>query len=401
MPHRHLRSGRLPELRLMTTAPLVEPSVPVSSTAPKPKYDIVDALRGIAVLGVIAVHTSIVLPSLEPAQLYSLFHSGQYGVQLFYVVSAFTMMTSWHNRKTEDRRIAKFFIRRYFRIAPMFYVGIILYTGFYFLTDKQRFVTATAGSLARDYLSTLTFTHGFFPASINRVVAGGWSIAVEFTFYALFPLLAGLARNLIQSIVFLVLAFATCLLAYWYAATYWGPVKEFTFFEYWFPNHFFVFSLGFILYFLVRDKIGHVVPNTANYVGFLISAVALVVAGTQRASHVLGHIPFSLLFLPFTYFAIMSRPVLLRGKWIQRVGVNSFSIYIWQYAIIGSLGIINRKMDIGLDGLPGFAVIFTLSTLISFILSELSREYIEDPGQDLGKRIIRRMDARARATAAE
>lgn len=31
------------------------------------------------------------------------------------------------------------------------------------------------------------FVHGFHPQSINSVVPGGWSIAVEMTFYAVFP----------------------------------------------------------------------------------------------------------------------------------------------------------------------------------------------------------------------
>ena len=40
---------------------------------------------------------------------------------------------------------------------------------------------------AHTVIMTATFTHGFWPDTISSLVHGGWSIAVEMTFYLFFP----------------------------------------------------------------------------------------------------------------------------------------------------------------------------------------------------------------------
>jgi len=85
-----------------------------------PKYDYIDALRGLAVLGVVSVHTTqLVRPA--SAGLQTLATAGGSGVQLFYLASALTLFLSLATRKSTERNSTlKFFIRRYFRIAPCF-----------------------------------------------------------------------------------------------------------------------------------------------------------------------------------------------------------------------------------------------------------------------------------------
>jgi peptidoglycan/LPS O-acetylase OafA/YrhL len=88
------------------------------SPAEVPKYDYIDALRGLAVLGVVSVHTTqLVRPA--SAGLQTLASAGGSGVQLFYLASALTLFLSLDTRKSTERNSTlKFFIRRYFRIAP-------------------------------------------------------------------------------------------------------------------------------------------------------------------------------------------------------------------------------------------------------------------------------------------
>src|SRR5262245_32766165 len=82
-------------------------------TSTMPRYAYIDALRGYAILGVISVHTSGAVPHLG-GRLRDLATSGQYGVHLFFVVSALTLVMSWHARSDGTYR---FYIRRLFRIA--------------------------------------------------------------------------------------------------------------------------------------------------------------------------------------------------------------------------------------------------------------------------------------------
>jgi exopolysaccharide production protein ExoZ len=83
----------------------------------------IDALRGYAILGVIVVHVAQCVPRLEwPLSLVA--SQGARGVQLFFVVSGLTLMLSWHAR---NDGIAAFYVRRVFRIVPMFWLAIALF----------------------------------------------------------------------------------------------------------------------------------------------------------------------------------------------------------------------------------------------------------------------------------
>jgi peptidoglycan/LPS O-acetylase OafA/YrhL len=85
-----------------------------------------DFLRGLAILGVIVVHTSQSFPSLINA-IDFLAGLGRFGVQLFYFISALTMCYMWKQREGENNPIKNFYIRRFFRIAPLFWIAIPVY----------------------------------------------------------------------------------------------------------------------------------------------------------------------------------------------------------------------------------------------------------------------------------
>jgi peptidoglycan/LPS O-acetylase OafA/YrhL len=143
----------------------------------------VDALRGWAFLGVLLVHVQTILPL--PHRLRQLAGAANYGVQLFFVVSALTLFMSYQARRQRDRRpLAAFFIRRLFRIAPLFWLAVPTYLAFLGTGPRD---SAPTGIHLGQILATLAFVHGWYPTSINSVVPGGWSIAVEMNFYLLLP----------------------------------------------------------------------------------------------------------------------------------------------------------------------------------------------------------------------
>ena len=142
-----------------------------------------DTLRGVAILGVLAVHTNQAVSS-GVHQMDALLGWGRFGVQLFFLVSAFTMCYMWHERAGESERVRKFYIRRVLRIAPMFWLAIPTYLLLYGTGTSY---WSPQGISALDIALTATFLHGWWPSSINAIVPGGWSIAVEMMFYLLFP----------------------------------------------------------------------------------------------------------------------------------------------------------------------------------------------------------------------
>ena len=149
---------------------------------PVRRFSYIDALRGYAILMVIAVHTSQVFPDL-PKSLSTILNQGARGVQLFFVTSALTLSMSWVSRK--ESALA-FYLRRFFRIAPMFWLAIPF---FVWLDGTGRTLYAPEGIGVRHIAMTAMFVHGLWPDTITSVVPGGWSVADEVIFYALFPVM--------------------------------------------------------------------------------------------------------------------------------------------------------------------------------------------------------------------
>jgi peptidoglycan/LPS O-acetylase OafA/YrhL len=166
------------------------------------RFAYIDALRGYAILMVIAVHASLFY-NLPPTQL-ALAALGARGVQLFFVASAMTLFMSWHSRNDGAKA---FYIRRFFRIAPMYYLCLPI---FLYFDGFGPTIYAPDGLSIRHILMALTFTHGFMPDTLNSVVPGSWSIADEMIFYAIFPLLIAIRVRWLMAAALTLLATVVC-----------------------------------------------------------------------------------------------------------------------------------------------------------------------------------------------
>src|ERR1700733_10801463 len=144
------------------------------------RYAYIDAMRGYAILLVIAVHSSQYVSDL-PYAVRTLADQGARGVQLFFVASAMTLCMSWQARN--DGALS-FYIRRFFRIAPMYYLSIPL---FLWARGFGPSIYAPDGIGWRHIAMAATSTHGLMPDTSTGVVPGSKSIAEETLFYAISP----------------------------------------------------------------------------------------------------------------------------------------------------------------------------------------------------------------------
>jgi peptidoglycan/LPS O-acetylase OafA/YrhL len=164
-----------------------------------------DLLRAAAIMMVVCAHGFVVLyPHFgEPLGFFG--HGGFYGVELFFVLSGFLIGQILIRAAGDLGRagaVASFYVRRWFRTLPLFFLFLIVNVVFERLF-RAHAVGVGEGLSHGFFLRNLTGFHmTFFPES--------WSLAIEEWFYLLFPAALWLGLKLTKRFdaVFLSAAFS-------------------------------------------------------------------------------------------------------------------------------------------------------------------------------------------------
>jgi len=166
------------------------------------RNEVVDFIRGFAILSVILVHCKIHLPInqslLSITWVKWLLISGYYGVMIFFVVSGF-LITSNCIRKWNELQsinINQFYVMRFARIMPCLIALLVILSVLHWMTIKG-FVIQNA-SLEQAWFSAITFHINWLEAKVGYLPANWnvlWSLSIEEVFYLFFPLLCILMRK--------------------------------------------------------------------------------------------------------------------------------------------------------------------------------------------------------------
>lgn len=141
-----------------------------------------DHLRAFAILYVFLFHYFI-LSEGQPQWLPDIAKFGWTGVDLFFVLSGFLISSQlfFQIKQGQNISLKQFFLKRFFRIIPVFLVSLGLYFGFPFFREKEslpplwKFLTFTQ-NLGLNLKDFGTFSHA-------------WSLCVEEHFYLILPLI--------------------------------------------------------------------------------------------------------------------------------------------------------------------------------------------------------------------
>jgi len=357
------------------------------------QYEFIDALRGTAILLVMITHAaSIAPPSLPVLRL--LAANGAYGVQLFYIVSALTLFLSTDQRShLEKSPTRNFFIRRGFRIVPLFYLAVLAYT-LIFGTGPNYW--APNGLDWRHYALTLLFLNGWHPETINAIAPLGWSIAIEMTFYPLIPLLYQKVKDAAGAIVFIV---ASLVLQVVLVALYKPILLQYAtgyivqaYFYLWFFAQLPVFGLGILAYLLLRNQ-----PSKNKALGGAFTFLSLFMVGAfLQTSTYMDSIPIHF-FYGISFFALTLglyfHPLkIFVNPLTQWFGKISYSLYLAHYIFLPYL---RNWIDLGPLGKTLQFVLYTILLLIiSTVVSYATYRLVELPGMNLGKKLIRKLESR-------
>ena len=356
-----------------------------------------DALRGIAILGVVLVHSALAVlpPGQRSGAMWDFLFFGQRGVQLFFLVSAFTLFLSLQHRKQELHPTRNFFIRRFFRIAPLLYVALGL----------TYWLLRPAAGPPLDMLLSACFLNGFFWRSMLHGAAGGWSIANEAIFYALLPLLHRWITSLRASLYALFLAVPVCLVSLHMGAHFSQnlALKEYFMF-FGFAAEFPVFLLGVVVFFIWQEfglsQDGNVEKRRLLSAFVLFSVVLAFFAELPSDNPKLwpGSMLCASLLLAlclYSWRVLVNRATIYLGK-------ISYSIYLLHFFVVnhtpqwiadlGGASLLSRYPAVSIS----FVFLLTLAVICP--VATLSWLWIEEPGIRLGRRLIAYLEGQTRAS---
>ncbi|AWG21461.1 hypothetical protein FFWV33_07895 [Flavobacterium faecale] len=367
------------------------------------KYSWVNALRGYAILLVILIHS---------AQSFSVFdyilkvsNSGYLGVQLFFILSSFTLFNSYSRRNSEDGKFvkSKFFIRRLFRIAPYYYTAMLIYI-LYRVLIKNESVNI------KNIVANATFINGvYLPAMIGNVPPGGWSIGVEMLFYLFIPLLFRYINSLKEAMFFLVLTLILSFLIneFYFEFTVsvvnsiWENTNTYLFY-FWLPNQFPIFALGIVLYFINKEvlfsfKMGQVFLILSLGAFFILPFVEDI---NQYSFNIIKkEYVYSIVFLFFAIGVYTTKNKYLNNSFIQKIGIVSFSMYLNHFLLLiilgylysGSIKFFVEYMhfsELLFRNNIVFLITYVIVVFLSYFVSQFTYEKVELKGINLGKQFI-------------
>ncbi len=363
---------------------------PISKTT---KLDYINSVRGIAIVMVILLHISQAVKGLPDTFTY-MSSKGSYGVQLFFIASAFTLFLSYSRKATSDKQytVYNFFIRRFFRISPMYYLAALFYSIVCFYVPAYNDGHPLQVSKV---LLNLLYVNTFVPGAINYLPPGGWSVGVEMLFYCCVPFFFARIKNLKSSLwLFAALVAVAVLLRYSirYELTrlhvdYHNAESWFLYF--WFPNQVAVFALGIVLYFLIQRY--RITNKFLARVALLAStALLLLYCFYGRTLNTYGLIPDHFVvaaFLTLNVFLLsQQRFILFDNRILRFLGEMSFSLYLVHFIVIKVTADI---LPVSVSGFERYGILVAATFTAGGLVSWFSYRFIELKGIALGDRFIR------------
>ncbi|GGX55383.1 acyltransferase [Tateyamaria omphalii] len=343
-----------------------------------------DALRGLAATGVVVTHAVFIHPlGVEFNRWYADYFS--MGVPLFFIVSAMSMSLAYSDG-IGLRNAFSYALRRFLRIAPLFYLLLAAWLHVGIERDAAAF------------WQNITFTFGFFSENQISLVPAGWSIGVEVIFYLLFPILA-IFRSIWAAVAMTVIAFGA---AYFVNYTVAVPQPDYFFWTHFGTNAPY-FALGFLAYEIYRRVPEKQYQNAGLFclTGGLTTLVLSFLYGPTLSAELVSiePVPLSLIAGWGTGFALLAlsqalfpvRALVNRGS--TYLGKISYSVYLLHPLIIWVSFITPWAAAYAPDG--NWVVPFVSAATLALVLpiAAISFHVFENPFIRLARNLTRKKRA--------
>lgn len=372
----------------------------------------IEALRGIAAIAVVICHMwALTTATLFPGWQFVV-GVGQWAVDVFFLLSGFLLVGYfWGDGPRPSLR--DFYIRRFFRIAPAYYVSLAVL--FLFFADHS-VVFSDRG--LRQVLANVTFTQWLFPTTVTSLDVNGvyWTLSLEIVLYALLPVFAYLiARRPVLSGVGLIGVSVAYRL---YVALDAQPLQDFMFaalpdtpeplmrlyLSRQFPGILPILVIGMLLRWWVNHRpVARLQGLSLGWLLLLLSPSLLLLGGIELGNDYTKWPVFtgfdfwlSLLLIPAVAYASADLAGSLTRSFraLMWVGRHSYGIYLWHFPVI--LIAFGRGPFLRPAETSFFWARVLLAVVVTLVLGAISFRFVEEPSRKFARRLCKR---RARPAA--
>lgn len=374
-------------------------SIPIN----KSHFPFIDFLRGIAALWVCVAHcliwTGVNLPQIASPKL---------AVDLFMIISGFLMMAQVQQRQSiepmeKTRNWLIFYLRRYFRIAPAYYLSLMLavlgstwFLGGYgqlryhvggWLAQAQHLEPSNIKYDINNILTHVTFLFGLHPKLSFSTFLPDWSLSLEMQFYLVFPMIFIACNRWGWLRVTAVIGCISGLMLITFNKSLRSGLiaPDMNFLE---PSFLFFklqyFLIGIIVYSATQEKIKKLLP-----IGFLLLALCMLDIGQGNAK-TLVRLAMTLTIFLMARASASGDQVFANSRLVRLLSDSAYSVYLFHGFFIAAAGWL---MAPEMVARPLLMVAWVIPS--AYISAQLVERWVERPGIRLGRDVVARLSGRA------
>ena len=334
--------------------------------------DDINGLRAWAVVAVVLYHFGI------PG-----FGGGFAGVDVFFVISGYLMtgIVVAGLERGGEFSVWGFYLARARRILPALIVlcAVLLALGWQVLLPLDYRLLGTHAVFSLVFLSNIKFwlEAGYFDAaSHEKWLLHTWSLAVEWQFYLLLPLVLLAVWKLRPGRRSIMAVIVVLLLASFALSVVLTPIKPTPAF-YLLPTRAWEMLVGGVVF-----LVAHRVALTIGQRKMLEAAGLGLILWAVLAFEASANWPGWLALVPVVGASLVLLAKRSRSLWtghflVQWLGTRSYSLYLWHWPIVVALVYLERQAD---------AMAIASSLVLTLVLGDLSYKLVETPArQKLGK----------------
>lgn len=349
-----------------------------------------NTLRFIAAILVLIGHST---ENLSDIGIYSWYgqldlftKKGVLAVHFFFVLSGFLLTTIaiGEYKKTGKINIKAFFLRRVFRIFPLYYLAVLLAylllgVVFPLLNGTKYFSFSIAEMLPLHILMLPNYVIAVGGDHIGSLYSL-WSIGVEEQFYIFFPFLIFFLLKRKQILIKVILITISFFFIYWGILNNTSFVNNSHFLEFLRTLQFHFMLIGCVFSILIHNhakSISSVIENKSfQLLIWLLFIISVIAPEYQGDYHILQAIVFALLILVVSN--TKNRLINIERKPFIYLGNISYGIYIFHPLLSYPLRLLMQKISFFNAAIVSFPIIYYLSeALLTIIAAHFSYQYFE------------------------